>query len=271
MNLKTLVTLIDIDCKKILPWLITVFLGMLLASGFFFWRNTTLIYENISLSIRGMTVETYINQFGTVSLTQIVSPFHIFVFAVSGLILLASAFYLWYKEWLGQSKRIYLLLSLKGPRFTIFLSKLAALLMASFIYYGMVLVSLLLGLLILNVRIPAEFLGSGNMVGEVLRTTDGIGIILPTSILNFLYRTVLFAAVFAAISVWVLCNRTAKKIIGFIAGMLYCMAMLWGLIYVQNLWLFVDERALADWAFALGAFLLSTLLSWWLLNKKISI
>ena len=108
-------TLVEIEIKKILPWLITLFIGLITVSGGLFYYSINNYKAQILPEIMNSSVSEYVEQYGQLSLVQIFdqTPYLPIFYMFTALLLVCITFYLWYKEWFGTSKRIYLLLSLK--------------------------------------------------------------------------------------------------------------------------------------------------------------
>ncbi|MGL4374043.1 MAG: hypothetical protein ACRCS6_09690, partial [Turicibacter sp.] len=155
-------TLFEIEIKKIFP-ILGVLLGggTLLISGLYF-QAINGYKEEFLVETVGMSVDEFVKANGVTTLANLLyeNAQFLFIFILIAIILIFSGFYLWYKEWFGQSKRIYMLLTLKGSRFTIFLSKLAVILLAVMLFYGFVLINLGIGELLMNVILPKGLVGS---------------------------------------------------------------------------------------------------------------
>lgn len=149
-------TLVEIEIKKILPWLITLFIGLITVSGGLFYYSINNYKAQILPEIMNSSVSEYVEQYGQLSLVQIFdqTPYLPIFYMFTALLLVCITFYLWYKEWFGTSKRIYLLLSLKGHRFFIFLSKLVVILLSFFIFYGVILLNLGIASLLMTTILP---------------------------------------------------------------------------------------------------------------------
>ena len=270
-----LLTLIEIELKKLLPVLLIILGLMLAASTFLFYQFSTSFNRELTRELTGISVAEYITLNGPITLAQIKNLSFNLINVLYGftavLLVSISSFYLWYKEWFGQSKRIYMLLSLRGSRYTILLSKLITVLFASFIFYGAILLSLVLGGLVTRFVLPTgifEFTPISSVLAQ--STSFGLGFSLPLTFVDFIYKLFFVTVAFSGISVWVLSDRS-KKIWGFIFGGAYCILI--ASIYIRTLtvFLFFDERFIVDWGFVLGASALNLALSYVLLNKKISI
>jgi len=269
-------TLVDIDLKKVLPILGVTF-AILTALSVFTLRGSIV---GARIEVREMlaassTITDIIESSGQFTLLQIIDLNHGMLYMWFGflfLLLIAYlSFYIWYKEWFGQSKRIYMLLTLRVPRFKLILSKLTVLLIAIVIFYGVVMLNLVIGNLMLHAMMPDGLVASGN-IREVLANAQfaGLGFFFPMSFVHLIYH-LLFATVgFTVITTWVLLNRS-KRILGFIAGLIYAIVAATVWIRILMMFLFYDERLLLDWTFVLVVNGLSLLISWYLINKKVTI
>ncbi len=267
-----LLTLIEIEIKKILPWLLILFAGLTALSTGLFFRSISRVNEEDVLSfLREGTVEEFVELNGQFTLTQIFdtnAALFLLYFAV-GFFIVLLGLYLWYKEWFGQSKRIYMLLSLQGNRFSIVLSKLIVILCSILTYCGVILLNVFIGSALLNFIMP-EGIVADNLIHGLLSQSELFGFLLPLTLGDFLYRLAFIVLMFGIITVFVFLDRS-KRIFGFILGGIYGIANIALFIYTQTLFLFVDERFFVDWGFVLGMNLLSYGISYWLLHKKVSI
>jgi len=270
-----LLTLMEIEIKKVLPILLVILGLMIVASALLFYRFSEEANRTLLPYLSDISVQEYVEYYGEVTLAQVLEHGYGLMnvlFGFTAILLVATlTFYLWYKEWLGQSKRIYMLLSLRGPRFTILLSKLLTVLGASFIFYGAVLLSLGLGGIIANFVLPDGIFVFTPITSVMAQATPlGFGFSFPLTFIDFIYKIFFVTVGFSGISVWVLSDRS-KKIFGGIFGLLYCIIL--ANLYIRTLttFLFYDERFLVDWGFVLGACVVNLALSYFLLNKKISI
>lgn len=263
-------TLIEIEIKKILPWLISLFIGITAISTFSFYRDLHNVKDELLPQLMSSTVEEYVKSNGTISLAKVFDYGNLpLIFIFAAILLVCLGLYLWYKEWIGTSKRIYMLLSLKGQRFSIYLSKLFVIVFSVFCFYAVILLNIGIGALLIQNILP-DGIFDQNLVQGVLTQSNYIGMILPLTITDFLYKTAFVILMFSLISVFVLSDRS-KRIIGFICGTIYGLANVALFVYTKSIFLFTDERFIINWSFVLGASMLSILISTYLLNKKISI
>lgn len=264
-------TLVEIEIKKILPWLATLFIGITVALCGLFYRTITLFKQDIMPKLLESSVDEYVKNNGQLTLGKVFdgSSMIPLLLIFAAIILACITFYLWYKEWFGYSKRIYMLLSLKGQRFSIFLSKLLVIVVSFFIFYGVVLLNLAIGGLLMNIILP-EGIVANNLIQGALAQSNYIGMILPLTLGDFLYKMLFIILMFNLISVFVLADRS-KRILGLIFALIYGIANVVIFVYTKTLFLFVDERFFVDWGFVVVATVLSMGISAWLLNKKVSI
>ena len=117
-------TLIEIEIKKLLPWMLSLFITLSAVSTGLFYKLINKTYQKKILpQIMQSSLETYVKENGRVSLTLLFDSTPVpLLFLLSAILLVCFAFYLWYKEWFGASKRIYMLLTLKGSRFKLYYS-----------------------------------------------------------------------------------------------------------------------------------------------------
>lgn len=265
-------TLLEIEFKKIMPILAVLFGGGFVVAGGLFYTAIKKFKGAFIQQAMGQTVAEYVSQNGTVTLSEIIDrqPLIIIAFILIALLIVMSGFYLWYKEWFGQSKRIYMLLTLKGSRFTIFLSKLCVIVSSIILYYGFVLLSLVLGTTLMHVLLPEGLVGENLLQGALLQQRSILQHAIPTTMAQLAYELSFVVMMFSILSTFVLFDRS-KRIFGMIMGALYGIATVALFIYINTLFLFQDEVFYANWAFVIGTTLISILLSAYLLEKKVTI
>jgi len=269
-------TLVDIDLKKMLPILIVAFTVMMVLSAWIFYSAIDEMLVDIHGSLaQGVTVAQIVEMEGQFTLSQIIDlqhQLHYVLFGFMFLVLIAFlSFHIWYKEWSGQSKRIYMLLTLRMPKSRHILSKLIVILIAVITFYGVIMLNFLIGDVMMRVMMPEGLVASGN-VREVLASAQfaGLGFSFPMSATHLIYH-LLFATVgFSVITTWVMLDRS-KRIIGFITGLIYAIGAVAVWMRILTMFLFYDERILVDWAFVLIVNVLSLAISWYLINKKVTI
>ena len=108
------------------------------------------------------------------------------------------------------------------------------------------------------------------LISGVMQQSQLIGMILPLSIGDFIYKIAFIILMFSLISVFVLCDRS-KKIVGLIAGIIFVIANIALFIYTKTLYLYFDERLFVNYGFVFGMSAISIFICGWLLNKKVSI
>lgn len=266
-----LLTLIEIEIKKILPWLISLFTLMTVLTGGLFFKEISDLNKKLIPTLLDSSVSEYIQNNGHITLasildSQILIPGLFILFAI---ITICLGLYLWYKEWIGTSKRIYMLLSLKGNRLSILLSKLIVIILSVCVFYAIVLIDLGIGSLLMNMLLPEGIVGN-HLVQGALSQSQFISFVLPLTMTDFIYKFMFVLLMFGIISVFVLSDRS-KKIFGILFGILYGIANIAVFLYTKSLFLFIDERFMVNFGFVLIGTVLSYGISAWLLNKKVSI
>lgn len=266
-----LLTLIEIEIKKILPWLISLFTLMSLLTGSLFFKEISDLKKKLIPTLLDSSVSEYVQNNGHITLASILDNqiLIIGIFILFAIIIVCLGLYLWYKEWIGSSKRIYMLLSLKGQRTSILLSKLIVIILSVFVFYAVVLLNLGIGSVLLNTLLPDGLTGEHLVQGALLQS-QFINFVLPLTLTDFIYKLLFVILMFGLISVFVLSDRS-KKIFGIIFGILYGIANIAVFLYTKSLFLFVDERFFVNFGFVLIGTVLSYSISTWLLNKKVSI
>ena len=265
-------TLIEIEIKKMIPWLATLFIGLTAISTAMFYRSIGNYKDQMLPEIMNTSVTEYVQEYGKLSLNQVFdgTAFLPLSYIFAALLLVCVAFYLWYKEWFGASKRIYTLLSIKGSRLRIFFSKLTVFLLIFVSYYGLILLNLYIGGIMMGYVLPDNTVAD-NLVQNALLYSMFIPYAIPVSLNSLVFNLAFIVMMFAILSVFVLLDRS-KKVWGMIGGLIYVIGSIVLFFYINiGLYLFTTERVQINWAFV-GVFLVgSTLISYYLLKKKVSI
>ena len=273
--MKKFLTLLEIEFRSLLLIIAGFFGAVTVLSTLSAWSTSRDIsnWTHRTIAQRGITVAEYVQHHGGYyGLNQVVGrgmQYAVFIFLFFGIIG-AISLYIWNREWSGKSKSIYFLLSLRAPRIRILLTKTVAIIVTSWLYYGLVLVNLAITGVIMRL-IFADGLVADNLLRGYLQNLGmPLNLVFPTSILNFVQLTLFTVAIFLTMTVWILLIKSFKWV-GGIIGLIYSVGMLALYIYTQAIWLFHDERMIIDWSFVIGSVVLGLVLSWWLLNKKISV
>lgn len=271
-NMKFL-TFVEIDLRKVIPFLLGVFAVAIIGfQGLFFKlvSNTkTELMNNAGQS--GVSLDEYLKTVEPISLTGIIdsNPYPILLMIFIGLACILFGFYVWYKEWFGASKRIYTLLSIKGSRFRIFMSKLTVFLFIFMSFYGVVLLCLFISGVQMRFMLPEQAVAN-HLVQNFILHSQMISYILPIGLNNLIYQLAFIVMIFTILSVFVLLDRS-KKVWGMITGLFYVIGSMVLFFYMSRLDLYTNERVLVDWAFTGFFLIVSTAISYYLLKKKVSI
>ena len=266
-------TFVEIDLRKIIPFLIGVFTIAILGFQGIFYKLVSNMNELLvnGAAQSGTSLEEYLKTIDAISLTQLIdeNPYPILFMIFIGLACILFGFYIWYKEWFGASKRIYTLLSIKGSRFRIFASKLTVFLFIFLSYYAVVFINLYLSTIQMSIILPEQVIAS-HLIENFALHSQFISYVLPIGISAIGYKLLFIMMIFSILSVFVLLDRS-KKIWGMITGLVYIIGSMVLFFYIITLDLYTTEKLLADWSFAGILFLLSTAISYYLLKKKVSI
>ncbi|MFS0784549.1 hypothetical protein [Bacillus sp. 1P06AnD] len=266
-------TLVETDLRKIIPFLIGIFVIATVGFQTFFFKIINNIHSNLvkDAAESGKSMSEYVSGLTPFSMSTILdeNPLPILFMVLIALILILSGFYLWYKEWFGATKRIYLLLSIKGSRLRIYFSKLLVFLFVFFTFYGIVLLNLYIGTLVMKTILPAEAI-DGQLIKTTLIHSEIITFLLPVSIGTLLYKASFLIMMFCMLSVFVLWDRS-KRIWGLIGGLVFIVASIVLFFYMNSLYLYTTESIQLNWAFTLVFLVGSFLAGFYLLKKKVSI
>lgn len=266
-------TFIETDLRKIIPFLIGLYaLAIAGFQGIFVKLVNNLNESLVQTTMQnGTTMEELVKSMEPISLTAIIdqNPYPLLLLIFIGLVFILFGFFLWYKEWFGASKRIYLLLSIKGNRFRIFLSKLIVFLFIFLAYYGVILINLLISSQLMKFMLPDQATAE-NLVQNFLINSQFVGYVMPTSLSTLLYQIAFIVMIFSILSVFVLLDRS-KRILGMITGFIYVAASIVLFIYLNTQELYTSEKLMANWAFSAAYILVSMAISYYLLKRKVSI
>jgi len=271
--MKKFLTLVEIEFRNLIFILIGFFVALTAISSFLFFISTSHANTEASrvMSQSAMSVAEFTATNGYFTLISAITAQHymlfIFVFFV---LIVALSFWIWQREWAGKSKGIYFLLSLRASRTRILMTKLLVIIITSWLFFGMILINLAIGGLIMNIVLGSDLTGDALISGYLQNANWILSFALPTSFTHFIYHTFFTIVVFSTMTAWILLTKSFKWI-GGITGFIYCVAILSVYIYTQTLWLFYDERILVEWTFVLGACIIGLTLNWWLVTKRISV
>ena len=149
--------------------------------------------------------------------------------------------------------------------------KLVVVLTAVIIFYGTIMLNLLIGDIMMRIMLPDGLVASGNVRGVLANANFmGLGFSFPMSFVHLLYHLLFVIVGFSTITVWVMLDRS-QKIWGFIVGLSYAFSVASVWIILLMVFMFYDERIFADWGFVIIFNLVNLLLGCWLINKKVSI
>ena len=136
-------------------------------------------------------------------------------------------------------------------------------------FYGVVLVNLLLSSLMMNLVLPEQIV-SAHLVQNVILHSEILPFVLPVSLSALLYKLAFIVMIFAILSVFVLMDRS-RKIWGMVCGFIYTVVYMAIFVYIMRLELFTSERVLVNWLFVGITLMISVVISYYLLKKKVSI
>lgn len=190
---------------------------------------------------------------------------------IAVLICLLYSIIIWYRDYYSRSKTIYTLLSLPQQRFNIYLSKLITIVV---MIYGIIVLQFLFWYIDLNiVKILAEIKSPGfvNVFKTMMHSTEMPNIV-SANLVEFLMVDVV--GVILAVTVIftaVLIERSIKKV-GIICGITYIALSIFAYIYLiilsRTLLLNLLIVHIACYIFL---FSISLIISYYLINKKISV
>jgi len=272
--MKKFLTLVEIEFRNLILILIGFFLAMTAISALLFFSGASALNQDSQrlMNQGGMSAAEFTATNGYFTLNTLPSNMLLYVvFILIFFVFIATiSFWIWQREWAGKSKGIYFLLSLRAPRLRILATKLLVTIVISWLFFGMVLLNLAMGSLIMNIILGSSLVGNNLIAGYLQNAHWMLAFALPTSLIHFIYHTLFSAAVFSAMTAWILLTKSFKWG-GGITGFIYCAAMLAIYIYIHTLWLFYDERIVIEWTFVLASCVISFMLNWWLVTKKISV
>lgn len=134
-------TLAELEWKKMLPFMTGVFSVGMLIHIWLVLKSISGYKEELLMAAQEAQIplEEYIQTASPAGLAMILdqSPFSLVILFFTALIFIMYGLFMWYKEWFGASKRIYMLLSIRGSRMRIFFSKLLPFTMAIMIFNGL--------------------------------------------------------------------------------------------------------------------------------------
>jgi len=272
--MKKFLTLVEVEFRHLIGVLIGFFLSLTAISAFLFFVSATDANRDANriMNQGGMSAAEFTATNGYFTLSTISNNMlHYVIFILFFFVLIAVvSLGIWQREWAGKSKGIYFLLSLRAPRIRILATKLLATVITSWLFFGMILINLALGSLIMRIILGNALVGNALVAGYLQNAHWMLSFALPASLTHFIYQTFFTIAIFSTMTAWVLLTKSFKWV-GGIVGFAFSVATLVVFIYTQTMWLFYDERIIVEWAFVLVSCVVSLLLNWWLISKRVSV
>lgn len=206
--------------------------------------------------------------------TFVIKDVYIYGSLILGVAVLMCLFYaliIWYRDYYSRSKTIYTLLCLPQPRFNIYLSKLITVVV---MIYGIIASQLLFWYIDLNIVKNLGGIqspGFVNVFKNMMNTYEGVNIVSP-NIVEFIMIDVI-GVILAIVVIFtaVLIERSIKKV-GIILGISYIALSIVGYFYlfgVSNE--FLLNLLYVHIGYYIFLFIISIALSYYLINKKISV
>lgn len=265
-------TLIELELKKVLPFIIGLFgIAFVIHIGTMFRSLSKLKDEFTLQAIETEQTLTELLQGEPLSLSGIIDQaiWPMLIMFLAAMVFLVYGVFTWYKEWFGSAKRIYTLLTIRGSRMKIFFSKMIPFAIGIILFNGTLLLSLFIDVILMQQLLPSGA-SITNLLQDAILNSMFMEMLFPKSITEFLYLLCFAIMMFTIMSVFVLMDRS-RRIFGAIGGFIYGIATIAVFVYYKTLPLFTMERIYADWIFVIVITSLSTAISYYLLKKKISI
>jgi hypothetical protein len=221
--------------------------------------NISILKSNIGYEFVNTFTVVDIYIYGTIAL------------GIAVLMCLLYALIIWYRDYYSRSKTIYTLLCLPQPRFNIYLSKLITIVV---MIYGTIVSQFVFWYL--NLTIVKNLAGIKspiflNIFKNMMHNVETINIVSP-NIVEFLMVDIV-GVILAVVVIFtsVLIERSIKKV-GVILGLLYIALAIFGYLYLVSLSrLLLINLLPVHIGYYVFLFIVSLILSYYLMNKKISI
>ncbi len=271
-----ILSLYNIEFKKIYK-LYFVLIGMV------FIANLVGVAISIKNSLEKISLENNLNMNINSLKTNIgydfintftIKDIYIYGSLILGVAVLMCLFYaliIWYRDYYSRSKTIYTLLCLPQPRFNIYLSKLITVVV---MIYGIIASQLLFWYIDLNIVKNLGGIqspGFVNVFKNMMHTYEGVNIVSP-NIVEFIMID-LIGVILAVVVIFtaVLIERSIKKA-GIVLGISYIVLSIVGYFYSFG----VSYKILLNLLYThigyyIFLFIVSLGLSYYLINKKISV
>lgn len=236
-------------------------------------RDATLMMQE-----KKMSLTQFIGEFGHLSMMDIMNSYWFMVPIVLSISAVAIyIFIIWYRDWFGKNTFIYRLLMLPTARLNVFWAKLTTIMLITLGFVGLQLILMPVEGLILKWMVPIDFRLDMALPGILMNVREFL-ILTPYYFEDFLINygggllavTVVFTAVILE-----RCFRWK----GIVAGFIYGVAMVFVFlapILMQEIFLGVDffypiELIGLEMLMGMIVFIVSVLLSGWLLKNKIRV
>lgn len=274
--MNNILTLYDIEFKKVKKIYFSI-LGLLAFS------NLIVIIYKLYKVLK--EVEKTLNLSGGISLLRHSESLNIFqsgnvifeiysttfiVMSLSIIWCLYYAFYIWYRDFSGKTKSIYTLFMLPNNKFSVYISKLIAVIS---LIYGIVILQYLLW--IIEINIIKGFTGlSTNYMIDIINFNRGASDIFGASIypMEFVVLYLLTPILFVTIIFTAIMIHKSLNKIGAIVGITYVVLIVITFLYSYTYdCMYSDETLIFVLGFYAIAFLISMAISYVLINKKVYI
>lgn len=153
----------------------------------------------------------YVRDYGPISMINNISESSLFYFSIMLAIvcLLGYCVVIWYRDWFGKNNFFYRLLSLPGNRISIYLSKLATILVMLVILLALQIMFVYLEQGLLSLLIPKEVFQT-NSAWQIIQSHQLLRIILPNYVLDLILHYAVGIGSLSVLFLIILVERSYK-------------------------------------------------------------
>ncbi|MBP3964259.1 hypothetical protein [Paenibacillus lignilyticus] len=217
---------------------------------------------------------------GVVTFSDMMSRANLFILAPIALCIGGIALYvflIWYREWMGKNMFIYRLLMLPTERRHLYLAKLSAILLFVFGLVAFQLLILPLESALFTSVIDQELRGGAETLTSIIQNHSFLQILVPRTFTEFVlyYGS---GALFVIILFTAILLERSYRLKGIAAGVIYigaaCLLMIAPMLIMNrdmNDYLYPNEIFIIEFAIAVLIGAMSLAISFFLMNKKISV
>ncbi|SDW86627.1 hypothetical protein [Paenibacillus sp. CF384] len=274
--------LLHMEVSRFWKLYITLFvMTLLMQSGGILYESNK--YMQVVKDKMGPTTSTFAKfaaENGVVTFSDMMGRANLFILAPIALCIGGIALYvflIWYREWMGKNMFIYRLLMLPTERRHLYLAKLSAILLFVFGLVAFQLLILPLEAQLFTAVVDPELRGVSETLTTVIQNHSFLQVLVPRTLTEFVlyYGS---GALFVIILFTAILLERSYRLKGIVAGVIYigvaCLLLVAPMLIMNrdiNDYLYPNEIFIIEFVIAALIGVMSLAISFFLMNKKISV